>query len=85
MNTTFLLMAEFESPTIPLEKIRKRYFNICDKKNADRAARNHTLPIPAFKIGGPKSEWHVHIDDLAKHIDKVNAEQKLAWEKINAA
>lgn len=85
MNTVFLLMAEFETPTIPLESIRQRYFNINSKREADKQARNHTLPIHAFRLGGQRSDWYVHIEDLARHIDTKSMQQKEAWEKINSA
>lgn len=84
MKTVFLLMAEFESPTIPLEKIREKYFNL-SKAEAERKAKKHDLPVPAFRMGGQRSPWLVHVEDLAKFIDDLQAKQRKTWEKINAA
>lgn len=70
MKTTFLLLAEFETATIPLEKVAAKYFSM-EPEFAARKARNHELPIPAFRLGGQKSKWVVHIEDLAVFIDRI--------------
>lgn len=85
MKTIFLLMAEFDSPTIPLEKVAQKYFNISSKAEYDRKAKNHTLPVPAFRMGGQRSQWFIHVEALAEYIDKLAAEQKTVWQKMNAA
>lgn len=85
MKTIFLLMAEFDSPIIPLEAIRERYFNLSTKEEADRRARNHKLPVSAFRMGGQRSQWFVHVEELAGYIDKLASEQKKDWSRINCA
>lgn len=84
MKTIFLLMAEFDSPVIPLEDIRERYFKL-SKQEADKKAKRHELPVPAFRMGGQRSPWFVHVEDLAAYIDKLNQQQRTAWKKIYAA
>lgn len=84
MKTVFLLMAEYDSPTIPLEDIREKYFKL-SKEQAERKAKRHELPVPAFRTGGQRSPWFVHVEELAKFIDDLNAKQREAWKKINAA
>lgn len=84
MKTVFLLMAEFNSPTIPLEQIREKYFNL-SKAEAERKAKRHDLPVPAFRTGGQRSPWFVHVEDLANWIDELQAKQRENWRKINAA
>lgn len=85
MNTLMLLMARYETATIPLEDIREEYFNVTSKRESDAKARSHDYPIPVFKLGGQRSPWMVHIKDLAAHIDKVQQEQKEIWKKMNDA
>lgn len=51
MKTVFLLMAEFNSPTIPLDSIRERYFNVTTKAEADRKAK------PVEQMGGTVASW----------------------------
>lgn len=85
MKTIFLLMAEFDSSMIPLSKIKDRFFGIEKDAEANRRARDHKLPVPAFRMGGQRSPYFVKVDDLAKYIDDTAAEQRRTWAKINAA
>lgn len=84
MKTVFLLMAEFETPNIPLEDIRERYFGL-SKEEASKKAKQHSLPVPAFRMGGQRSPWFVHVEELAKYIDELNAKQREIWKKMNVA
>ena len=85
MNTTFLLMAEFDSSMIPLSKIKDRFFGIEKDAEANRRARDHKLPVPAFRMGSQRSGYFVRAEDLAEYIDKIATEQRETWKKINAA
>lgn len=78
-----LLMAQYESPTIPLEEVRETYFNITSKRESDNKARNHDYPVPVFKLGGQRSPWMLHIKDLADYIDRVQREQSEVWKLVN--
>lgn len=84
MKTVFLLMAEFETATIPLEKVAEKYLGM-EPEHAARLARTLKLPIPAFRLGGQKSKWVVHLDDLARYIDACRDEQAKAWKDMNDA
>lgn len=69
MNTTFFLMAEFETSTIPLSVIAERYLGM-RPATADKKAGCGELPIPTFRIGNSqKSPRLVHVSDLAEFID----------------
>lgn len=85
MNTTLLLMAEFDSSMIPLSKIKDSFFGIETDAEANRRARDHKLPVPAFRIGSQRSGYFVRAQDLAEHIDNIATEQGKTWKKINAA
>ncbi|EKN3597365.1 pyocin activator PrtN family protein [Yersinia enterocolitica] len=80
MNTTFLLMAEFETSTIPLADIAERYFGM-KPVTADKKAGAGDLPIPTFRIGdSQKAPRMVHVSDLAEYIDgqRHQAKEELA-------
>lgn len=78
-------MAEYETPAIPLELIREKYFGIKSKPEADRKASSHKLPIPAFKTGGQRSPYLIHVQDLAEYIDKMAEDARSTKSRINAA
>ncbi|WP_407321799.1 pyocin activator PrtN family protein [Dickeya ananatis] len=69
MNTMFLLMAEFNTSTIPLADIAEKYFGM-KPSTADKKAGAGDLPIPTFRLGDTqKSPRMVHVKDLADFID----------------
>ncbi|MCX8963216.1 pyocin activator protein PrtN [Erwinia psidii] len=76
MNTMFLLMAEYETATIPLAAIAERYLGM-KPATADKKAGCGDLPLPTFRIGdSQKSPRMVHVSDLAEFIDKRRKEAK---------
>ncbi|WP_086956491.1 pyocin activator PrtN family protein [Xenorhabdus innexi] len=73
MNTTFLLMAEFETSQIPLSAIAERYLKMT-AGTAERKANEGKLKIPTYKLtDSQKSPRIVHVNDLAKYIDEQRA------------
>ncbi|MFJ5329416.1 pyocin activator PrtN family protein [Pectobacterium versatile] len=48
MNTMFLLMAEFNSATVPLADISEKYFGL-KPATAEKKALIGELPIPTFR------------------------------------
>lgn len=47
MNTMFLLMAEYETATVPLSQVCEKYFGM-KATTAERKAADNKLPIPTF-------------------------------------
>ncbi|GAB2507347.1 pyocin activator PrtN family protein [Microbulbifer agarilyticus] len=82
MNTLFLLMAEFDSADIPLDRCCGKYFGLTWRKAAERA-RLQQLPVPAYRGGSQKSPWLISAADLAGHIDKCRAEAQHDWQRLN--
>jgi hypothetical protein len=72
MKTVFLLLAEYETGIIPLDKIADRWFGLTTRKAAERAAAG-ALPVAAFRLGSQKSQWQIHATDLALWIDEQRA------------
>ena len=71
MRTILLLMAEFESPILPLEEVAPKYFGLNDLSIAKRRAAANELPIAFFRTNNKsqKCPWVCHIEDLANLID----------------
>lgn len=74
MKTEMMLLAQFESPTVKLEDICEEYFDL-SRHTAYNRAKSNALPIPTFRLSeSRKAPIFVHISDLAKLIDKYQAE-----------
>lgn len=73
MNTIFLLMAEFETASIPLSDVCEKYFGM-KPATADKKAALGQLPIPTFRAGqSQKAPRMIHIQDLADYIEQQRA------------
>lgn len=85
MNTIFLLMAEFESPTLPLEQVANKYFGLKDLAKAKRKAAANELPIAFFRTNdkSQKCPWVCDIRDLANLIDTKRKAANDEYEKFN--
>lgn len=79
-RTAWLLMAQYQRPTIPLSEICEDHFGL-SLHEANRAAVLNKLPVPTYRIGtGQRAPRHVHIDDLAMLIDKRREAAAKSWE-----
>lgn len=79
-STYFILVAEYGSGMIELERICAKYFGICPEK-AKRLAVLRRLPIPAIRGGSQKSPWLVSAAHLADWIDEQVEKGRADWEK----
>ncbi|ANJ99074.1 MULTISPECIES: pyocin activator PrtN family protein [Serratia] len=76
MNTMFLLMAEFNTASIPLADVCEKYFGM-KSATADKKATMGQLPVPTFRAGeSQKAPRMIHIQDLAEYIDKQREQGK---------
>ena len=70
MNTTFLLLAEFDTATIALSDVAERYFGMKPSIAENKAAIGQ-FPVPTFRASdSQKAPRLIHIQDLAEHLDK---------------
>jgi len=84
MNTVFLLMAEFESPVLPLEEVAPKYFGISSLTTAKRMAAANEFPVAFFRVtSSNKCPWHCHIQDLADLIDSSRQQAKDEYKKFH--
>jgi hypothetical protein len=82
-RTLFLLLAEFGTGQIPVERCAHHFGMKADE--AKRAATRQQLPVPAFRLGSQKSPWLVSAEELAKHIDLKRRAAEDEWKRLNAA
>lgn len=82
-RTLFLLLAEFGTGHIPVERCAHHFGMKADE--AKRAAARQQLPVPAFRLGSQKSPWLVSAVDLAARIDAQEKAARDDWQRINAA
>lgn len=79
MNTMFLLMAEYETATVPLSQVCEKYFGM-KATTAERKAADNKLPIPTFRTAdSQKAPRMVHIADLANYIDHQREASKAVF------
>jgi Pyocin activator protein PrtN. len=83
MNTAFLLMAEFETSQIPLEKVCPM-FGLTPPEAAKRAAKA-ALPVPAYRLASQKSPWLVDVYALASYLDQKKAAAEDEWRRLRNA
>ena len=82
-RTLFLLLAEFGTGQIPLERCCHHFGMKIEE--AKRAAVRQALPVPVFRLGSQKSPWTVSAEKLAAYIDAKTAEAEREWRLINTA
>jgi len=83
VNTAFLLMAEFETSQIPLERVCPM-FGLTPAEAAKRAAKA-ALPVPAYRLASQKSPWLVDVYALASYLDQKKAAAEHEWRRLRAA
>lgn len=82
-RTLFLLLAEFGTGHIPVERCAA-HFGMTPAA-AKAAAARQNLPVPAFRLGSQKSPWLVSAEGLASYIDAKSEAAAAEWKKLNAA
>lgn len=76
MNTTYLLMARFDKPLIPLVEFCEEYLGLSPKM-AKQKFNAGELDLPIFRVvDSQKSPPVIRIQDLAEHLDKCAAKAK---------
>lgn len=82
-RTLFLLLAEFGTGQIPLDRCAHHFGLSPDE--AKRAAARQKLPIPAFRLGSQKSPWLVSAEALATYIDILAKGAQAEWKRVHDA
>lgn len=70
METTFFLMAQYNQPIVPVERLVKDYFSHLTLRSFLRKVDEGQLPLPLMRMeDSQKSCKGVHITDLANYLD----------------
>ncbi|MBL8299947.1 MAG: pyocin activator PrtN family protein [Rhodanobacteraceae bacterium] len=80
MNTVFLLLAEYGTGQIPLERCA-HLFGLSAEEAAKRACKQ-ALPIPVFRAGTQKSPWIVDATTLGHYLDDRIRGAQCEWTKL---
>lgn len=75
MNTTFLLMAQYNGQAIiPLERVCKDYFTHLTTDMFQRKVLAGQIKIPITRLeSSQKSAKGIHLQDLANYLDEQRA------------
>jgi hypothetical protein len=82
LNTTFLLMAQYNGKAIiPLADVCRDYFSHLTPEKLMRKVMTGQIPLPIIYIErSQKSARGVHLQDLADYLDKRRAEATKEFE-----
>lgn len=69
---------------VPLSEICERFFGL-DYDAAKRAAREKTLPVPAYRVGSRQGPLLVSMSDLAERIVDQKREAEKEHKRMQAA
>jgi hypothetical protein len=81
MSTLFLLLAEYGTGQIPLERCA-HIFGLRTDEAAKRAGRQ-ALPVPVFRAGTQKSPWIIEAAALASFLNDQKSRAQDEWKKIH--
>lgn len=83
MNTTFLLMAQYNGRAIiPIDLVCKDFFDITPTKLKAKVAKGEiNLPL-VWMESSQKGARGVHLNDLAAYIDDQHAKAKAEQDKL---
>lgn len=82
MNTSFALLARFESPTVDLKDVCDEFFGITPK-TAEQRVKACDFPVPTFKLRDSKRcPTLIKVEDLASYIDKKHQAAKEEWQSV---
>lgn len=80
MNTLFLVIAQFETAEIPLEKLCDQFG--MELPQAKRKAAAHELPVPFYKKSS-KGGYFCAAQDWADYLDASRLAARHEWQKMN--
>lgn len=79
IDTGFMLAMRYRTPYITLEQVLHDFMPHLTLSVATKRANAGTLPFPAFKPDGAKSQFLVSVADLAAYLDAQRAAAMKDW------
>jgi hypothetical protein len=85
VNTAFLLMAQYGGKAIiPLEDVRRDFFDHMSPSKMTRKVATGELPLPVIRSERSQKAWKgVHIVDLANYLDRQREAALDEFSKMN--
>lgn len=84
IDTGLMLAMRYKQPVVLLSTIIDDFFPHLSKPTAKRMANQQALPFPCFKADdSAKSQYFVHLSDLAACLDKQNEAAKKDWQAMH--
>ncbi len=85
MNTTFLLMAQYNAQAIiPLNKVCEDYFRHLTPEKLLRKVLAGEIDLPIVRVeGSQKAARGVHLSDLALYLDTQRQKALVENDKLN--
>ncbi len=75
MKTSMILLAQYETAVIPLERVRDDYFDGMTDRAFKRSLADGRIRLPVTRMAGSqKAARGVHLNDLAEYIDRQREE-----------
>lgn len=87
MNTTFLLLAQYNATAVvPLESVARDYFSHLTSEKLLRKISAGAIPLPVVRMeGSQKCAKGVHLQDLADYIDARRAAAQKECKQLGSA
>lgn len=83
METAFFLMAQYNQPIVPVERLVKDYFSHLTLRSFLRKVDEGQLPLPLMRMeDSQKSSKGVHVNDLAKYLDTQREKGKRTFNQM---
>lgn len=83
MKTVFLLMAEYNSPSVELTQVCEKYLKMSPKEACRRAAAQD-LPFPVMRdSNSQKRPYLVSVEHLAQYLDGLKEQAEREWKKVH--
>jgi len=77
-----MLAMQYKRAIVPLALILEDYMPHLSLKTANQRASKCDLPFPCFKIDGERSEYFVHLTEIATWLESLQKTSKQNWENI---
>lgn len=78
-----MLTMQYKRPIVPLALIIEDYMSHLTLKTANQRASKCELPFPCFKIDGERSEYFVHVTEIALWLESLQKLSKQDWENMH--
>lgn len=85
MNMTFFLMAQYQRPLIPVDRVLSDYFSHLSLRTFLRKCSDGEIALPLVNMEpSQKSAKGVHIEDLARYLEARTDEARKDFKRLHS-